>query len=216
MKLDTLKSAWAALDHKLDSQNALLLQQARRSRLQSLRHKLRPLAWGQTLQMLLGVPVILLGVSAWQAGGPSHLVVAGIIVHVYGIAMILLGGLVHGSLARFDLDAPVLAVQQRLARLHRLYVIGGTTLGLAWWVLWIPFMMTLFALVGADFYRGVGAPVIAAMTAGGVLGLLATWAFDRWARRRPELHRKLRRAMAGESLARATAELEALQRFERE
>ena len=216
MELDTLKTAWAALDQKLDTQNALLLQQARRSRLQSLRRKLRPLAWGQTLQMLLGIPVILLGVSAWQAAEQPHLIAAGIIVHFYGIAMILLGGLVHGSLARFDLDAPVLAVQQRLARLRRLYVIGSTTLGLAWWVLWIPFMMSLFAQLGADFYRGVGASVIAAMTAGGVLGLLATWAFDRWARRRPELHRKLRRAMAGESLARASAELEALQRFERE
>ena len=91
MELDDLKQAWQALGHQLQQQNALQLQQYRESKLRGIGRTLRPLFWGQLVQMAFGLGFVLLGVWMWRIGHgiAMPLFVAGIIAHVYGIATML-------------------------------------------------------------------------------------------------------------------------------
>ncbi|MFC0676717.1 hypothetical protein ACFFGH_02465 [Lysobacter korlensis] len=212
--LDRLHAAWQVLDRRVERQNDLLLQQARRGAFESLRRRLRPLAWGQVSQMLIGIGLILMAVPVWTTyRDPTHLFVSALVLHAYGVATILLGGVTLGALSRLHYEAPVVALQQRMVRLQKLYVTGSTALGLAWWLLWIPFAAVAFAWVGVDFLARV-APALPWMIGGGIAGLAATWLFDRWARNRPELYARLRRGMAGRSLVAADSELRRLQALE--
>ncbi|GHA79036.1 hypothetical protein [Cognatilysobacter bugurensis] len=212
--LDRLHAAWQVLDRRVDRHDAQLLQQARRSSVQALRHRLRPLAWGQVTQMLLGLGLVLMAVPVWTTYRElAHVFACGLIVHAYGVATILLGGLTLGRLSRLEYDAPVVALQTRLLRLQTLYVAGSTAVGLAWWLMWIPFAAVVFAWLGVDFIARV-APALPWMIGGGVAGLAATWAFDRWARTRPALHARLRTRMAGPGLTAAAVELESLRTLE--
>lgn len=214
--LDRLHAAWQALDRHVERHDAQLLQAARTNSIQALQRRLRPLRWGQAMQMLLGLGLVLLAVPVWTGHrGIPHVFASGLIVHGYGVAAMLLGGLTLGALSRLQYDAPVVALQKRLVTLQRLYIAGSTALGLAWWLLWIPFAAVAFAWLGVDFLARV-APALPWMVGGGIAGLAATAAFHRWARGRPALHARLRRNMAGSSLTAANAELEALRDLERD
>ena len=54
MELDDFKQAWKTLDHRLERQAAIDLQLLRDARVDRARRGLRPLAWGQALQMVIG------------------------------------------------------------------------------------------------------------------------------------------------------------------
>jgi hypothetical protein len=120
-----------------------------------------------------------------------------------------------GGIARIDRGLPVLELQQRLATLRKTYIISGAVVGLPWWLLWMVPVIVAVSLKNAQ--SGVtGLPGwiwIALATC--TLGVLATWAFDRWLRRpgREALARRLDDAAAGGSLRRAQAELDALKRY---
>lgn len=216
LELDDLKTAWQALDRKLEQQNTLLLNQARTEKAKSLKRRLWPLRLGQSVQMLVGVLLILLSVSVWsQLDADSPAFWAAIILHGYSVLMIIFGGVMHGLLSEIDCSQPVLQIQKRLARARRFYVVGGMWIGLVWWLLWLPFMMVLVAFVaGVDMYSRISAAV-PWIVAGGLLGLVATLAFHRWAQRRPKLAAWLERASAGGSLNRAQAMLDEIAAFER-
>src|SRR3546814_5478791 len=132
-------------------------------------------------------------------------------MHVYGIAVIIFGGVMLGRISRIDFSTPVLNLQKQLASVRRQYVIGGMCVGLPWWLLWVPCAMLVFmALFGADFYRN--APAVVWINLGvGVLGLLATWAFHRWSRHpnRPQLAKRLDDSRSEEH----TSELQSLMRI---
>ena len=211
---DRLQAAWQVLDRRVERQNELLLQQARRTSVQALRRRLRPLAWGQATQMLLGIGLLLMAVPVWSGHvDVPHVLASGLVLHVYAVASIMLGGVTLGLLSRLQYDAPVVELQTRLLRLQRVYVMGSTALGLAWWLLWIPFAAVAFAWVGFDFLARI-APALPWLIGGGLAGLAATWLFHRWARGRPALHARLQRGMAGGSLAAANAELRALRELQ--
>lgn len=219
MELDDLKQAWQALDRRLDQQHTLHLIAHRERKLDALRRHLRPLVWGHALQMLFGALLILLAVSVWhQHVHETHLLVAGLVMHVYGIAVVIFGGTMLSRISRMDHSAPVLELQKQLARVRRQYVIGGMWVGLPWWLLWVPCAMLVFmALFGADFYRN--APAVVWINLGvGVLGLLATWAFHRWSRHpsRPRLAKWLDESLSGSSLRKAQGVLDEIARFERD
>lgn len=212
--LDRLHAAWDALDRQVERQGELLLQQARRSGIESLRRRLRPLAWGQLTQMLTGLALILFAVPVWTTyRSLPHVVVSGILLHAYGAVTILLGGVTIGMMSRLDYASPVFAIQTRLLQLQTVHVRASTALGLAWWLLWIPFATVAFAWIGVDFQARV-APAMPWMIGGGIAGLLATWLFDRWARRRPALYARLRKGQAGRSLSAANAELQRLRELD--
>ncbi len=91
MELDELKHAWQALGRQLERQEAIQWQLLRERKLERVRHGLRPLVWGQVLQMLLGLGLIALGVACWtgNAGVPG-LFWSGVLVHAFGVAHVAL------------------------------------------------------------------------------------------------------------------------------
>ncbi|MEP6908654.1 MAG: hypothetical protein ABI858_11850, partial [Pseudoxanthomonas sp.] len=66
LELDELKATWQALDRKLTQSNAIQLQLFKDGRLKKMRTGLRPLFWGQVVQILFGVLCILIGIAFWS------------------------------------------------------------------------------------------------------------------------------------------------------
>jgi hypothetical protein len=215
MELDELKQAWQTMDRRLQQHGALLLDERKR---RTLRARLWPLALGQVLQLLFGVAMISVGVFLWRTFHELPAVLgSGIVLHVYGVATVAASGVVLAELARLDSALPVLALQQRLARLRRAYVVGSAVVGLPWWLLWMVAPIVVISL------RDVQVPDAAvrwlvASAGVGVAGLLGTWWFHRWMRRpgREALARRMDDGATGGTLRRAQAELDALRAFEAE
>src|SRR5687767_174090 len=126
MELDDLKSAWQALERKLDRQHALELHQFRTGRLASARTGLRPLIAGQCVQLGAGIALMAIFAPYWVAHwGEWHLVVYGMSLHLYGLMLALFAGrdLIH--IARIDYAAPVLEIQKRLVELRAQRIKAG-------------------------------------------------------------------------------------------
>lgn len=218
METDELKQAWHMLGRQLERHDAINLQLFRDRKLERARSSLRPLFWGQIVQILFGLPFLLLAMLFWStAPHPTHVTVAGIIVHVYGIATIMLAGMTLAAIQRIDYSAPVVAIQKQLASLRRLYLINGMIAGLPWWFMWVLVLMTLSALSGKDLLTAAPSLVWSGLGIG-VLGLLATWGFHRWSRSplRAELGRKLDAAAAGGSIRKMQRVLDEVAQFEKE
>jgi hypothetical protein len=218
MELDELKSAWQALDRRFERQSALQLDLHRERRIDRARSSLRPLFLGQIAQILFGLVFILLAAMLWSTKPEAASVIAaGVVVHAYGIACLVLAGLVLGGIRRIDYAESVLDIQTHLARLRRLYVLSGMIAGLPWWFLWVPILMVLAGLGGANLYARAPSLVWTGLGVGAA-GLLATAWFHRWARdaRRPRLAKAIEGAVTGASLRRAQAELDRIRRYESE
>ncbi len=216
MELDDMKAAWQTLNQRLDAQAALNLHMFKNDKLDRLRRGLRPLAWGQAIQIAIGALVAIWGGSFWvDHRAIPHLLIAGLIVHAAGISMIALGVLMETLIARIDYSAPVLTIQRQLAQLRKVYVYGGMAVGLPWWVLWVPFLMVLFGYLGVDFYQRAPS-VVWINVAAGVAGMLATWVFLRWAGKRPRLAKRLEDGAAGRGINKAQACLDEIAQFEQE
>ena len=216
MELDEFKQAWQLLDHRLQQQHALNVQFFRDGRLDKLQRGLRPLVWGQAIQMVIGVLGVLFFAPIWVAHRHEPAVlIAGLVMHLYCIGMIVVGAVIQAQVARIDYSAPVIAIQRQLLRLRKTYSIAGAcVVGLPWWFLTAPLLVVLT--------RGsimVDAPsVIWIQLAVGALGLLATGWFYRWSHRpaRAELARKIDDSTVGGSIRRAQAALDEIARFERD
>ena len=215
MELDDLKLAWQTLDRRLEQQSALNLHIFKDGKLDKMRRGLRPLLWGQAIQIVIGALIALWGGGFWTEHlDVPHLLIAGVIVHAAGISMIALGAAMQALIARIDYSAPVLKIQRQLAQLRKLYVYGGMAVGLPWWLLWMPFMMVFFkSAFDADMFANAPS-VIWIGSAIGAAGLLATWGFARWASKRPQLAQRLEDGAAGGSLRRAQGMLDEIARFE--
>lgn len=217
MELDDMKLAWQTLDRRLDTQAALNLQMYRDGRLDKTRSGLRPLVWGQAIQMLIGACVAIWAGGFWTAHTDvPHLLIAGLLVHLYGIGMIAFGAVMQALIARIDYAAPVVTIQRQIAQLRKVYIRGGMLIGLPWWLFWMPFMMVFFMWAfGADIYANAPS-VIMIGTAVGVVGLFLTWLLRRWAARRPNILKRLDDSAAGRSIKRAQSYLDEIARFEKE
>lgn len=220
MELDDLKAEWQALNAQMARQTALNLRVFRQGQMEKARHGLRPLAWGQALQMVAGALLILPSALLWSRHLHTlHLLVAGLVMHAYGLALILFGARMQFLISRVDYGAPVLDIQKDLARLRRFYVVGGLWLGLPWWLLWMLLAMVVLGLFGVDIYAGLLAhapSVIYSNLAIGFAGLLASASFIRWAAKRPGLGQRLEHSAAGRSLNRARALVDEIAAFEQE
>ena len=217
MELDDLKTEWQALSARMERQTALNLRVFKQSQMEKVRHGLRPLAWGQGLQMVAGALLALVSALFWSDHLPvPHLLVAGLVMHAYGLTLILFSARMQVLISRVDYAAPVVEIQRNLAKLRRFYIVGGLWVGLPWWLLWLPLMMmVLMGLFGADLYTN--APLVIWINiATGIAGLLGTWAFIRWAGSRPKLAQRLERSAAGGSLNRARHLLDEISKFEQE
>jgi len=215
VELDDLKRAWQALDRRVDAQAALNLHTFKDNTFDKMRGGLRPLIFGQAIQIAVGVLIALWSGAFWTEHlDTPHLLIAGLLVHAAGISMIALGAAMQVLIAHIDYSAPVLAIQRQLAQVRKLYVYGGLAAGLPWWLLWMPALM-VFLKSTFEFDLYAAAPsVIWLGSAAGVAGLLATWLLLRWAGRRAQWAQRLEDSAAGSSLQRARRMLEEIARFE--
>lgn len=218
MELDELKSAWQSLDRSLQQGNAIQLQLFKDGRFKNMRAGLRPLFWGQIVQILFGVLTILIGIAFWSRHRDvAHLFCTGLILHVYGVATIITAGFTLGRIRGIDYAAPVLSIQKQLASVRRAYVGSGIIVGHSWWLLWIPFAVVVFDFLGVDIYT-VAPGFVLISIAIGIVGLLAMWGFHRWASssRRGKFGQRYAESLGGGSLRRAQRVLDEVKRFEKE
>ena len=216
MELDDMKLAWQNLDQRLEQQHALNVQIFRDTRLDKMRRGLRPLVWGQALQMIIGALGLMLLAPIWIAHRhDTAVLIAGVVMHVYCLGLIVFGAVIQANVARLDYAAPVLGIQRQLLKLRQIYAVGGAlVVGLPWWFLTAPLLVVLSR--GAIMQNAPS--VIWIQLAIGAVGLLATWWFHRWAHRpeRTAFARKLDDSTGGGSLRRALAATDDLARFEQE
>lgn len=218
MELDELKATWQALDRKLSQSNAIQLQLFKDGRMKNLRAGLRPLFWGQIVQILFGVLTLMIGIAFWsEHRDVMHLFCTGLILHVYGVVTIISAGYTLGKISRIDYAAPVLSIQKQLASVRRAYVGSGMVVGHAWWLLWIAYAIVVFTWLGIDIYA-VAPSFIYISVAVGIAGLLAMLGLHYWARssRSGKFGQHYKESMSGGSLRRAQAVLDEIKRFEKE
>jgi hypothetical protein len=217
MELDDMKTAWLTLERRLETQAALSRQMYQENKLDKARHRLRPLVWGQVLQMIVGALIALWAAGFWsQYRDVPHLLIAGLIVHVYGIAMILFGAAMQAMIARIDYAAPVLLIQRQLAQLRKVYVRGGLLIGLPWWLIWMPFI-EIFFKKKFDIDLFLNAPDLLTIGIGsGIVGLLLTYGVYRWIATRPPLAKRVEHSAAGASLNQVQSYLDQITQFEQE
>lgn len=216
MDIDDLKVAWQRLDRKLDRQNALVFQQFKDRRMDTVRAHLRPLRWGQRLQIPFGVLLVAWSVWTWWTRWDLvNVRVAAMIMHVHGVALIAAGAQTLTLLGRLDYTAPVAEIQRQLAGIQRWLSVTGLVLGMAWWLLWIPMLMMVAGAAGRDILaRGprVLGWYAAACAVGLVVSLLGVWRAHRSSR--PFLQAWAKLTASGRSLHRAEAALEEIRRWE--
>jgi serine/threonine-protein kinase len=218
MELDQLKATWQALDRRMQQSNAIQLQLFKDGRFNKMRAGLRPLFWGQIVQILFGIATILIGISFWsQHRDVTHLFWNGLILHVYGVITIIAAGMTLGKIRSIDYAAPVLSIQKQLASVRRIYVGSGIVVGYAWWLLWIPFAVVVFAYLGVDIYTTAPGFVWISVAVG-IAGLLVMWGFHRWASnpRRGAFRQRYAESLSGGSVRRAQRVLDEIAQFEKE
>lgn len=181
--IDDLRWAWQHLGEQMERNETLQLELLRETRLAGTRRSLRGLYIGMTLQLLLGVGLVVLGVACWTRNvDVAGLLAAGLIVHAFGVLTAVMAGLVIALAAGIDYSAPVLRIQKRMALLLRLQTLNSNACGLPWWVMWILVVVAFAGLGEVD--PGADTPAwITINLAIGVAGLLGTWAWSAWSRR---------------------------------
>jgi hypothetical protein len=214
MDLDELKPAWIALERRLAEGEALTRQLLRETRLRRVHSALRCLAWGQTLQLAIGIGIAVIAGPFWiEHRHIPHLLVAGLLMHLYGVAMIAFSAGQLLFIARLDHAAPVVTLQRRLAAARRLRLCAQLWLGLPWWALWV-----VATVVGARRWTGVDiyGPWVLDAVGIGVVGMALTLWLPRRFAHTPRGARFIQRRLddlTGRSLVRATRELDEIARF---
>jgi len=148
MQLDDLKAGWAELDRRVAALDVVVREQQAAA---GVRAELRPLRWGQTFQAVFGLILAVAAGLFWldhrDAAGP---LVAGLLLHAYGIAMVVAAArnllLVAGAVE----DAPVLVLQQRIAALRAWRIREGRFFGMVGCFMWVPMVVWAFGLLGVD------------------------------------------------------------------
>ncbi len=217
-ELDDLKSAWQALDSKLERQHALALHQFRETKAARFRSGFRPLVIGQILQIIGGALLALWGGSFWVDHlGATHLVIYGLSLHSYGLMMIVFAARDLFLIKQMDYAAPVLTLQKQIAALRRWHLRAGLWSGLAGCFIWVPLLLVFLYQRGADLWDRkplvVGWFLATALVSGVVfLGVVF------WSRRAgaEKLARNLEDNSAGRTVQKAQGILDEIARFERE
>ncbi|HYM85311.1 MAG TPA: serine/threonine protein kinase [Pseudoxanthomonas sp.] len=214
MELDELKTAWQTLDRRLQQHNAINLQLFKDTKLEKARSSLRPLFWGQMLQLLLGIGLIVLGIACWTRNTDvAGLFVAGMLVHTFGVITIAAAGITLGLMGNIDYSAPVLKIQKQMAMLLRFYTVNSDVCGLPWWIMWVLVVVAFAGLGQVDPQATTPAWIWISLVIG-VAGLLGTWCFHLWKQRTPAQHARV--ADGGDGIRRSQRILDEITQFEKE
>lgn len=220
MELDEMKRVWQQLDQRLAEQGTLQRLIHRGQGMDRLRRGLRPLLWGQSVQVVLGVATMLWGISFWTTHpGVVHQMACGIAMQAFGILIVAFAGRLLFQLQSIDYAAPVLDIQRRLARLRAWRVrVEAPVFSVLGSIIWVPAILMLiqydFDQWGDDYWRH--APELAGyLVLSGIVSLvfvvLAYWLIRAAGRRR-----WLENSFAGSAVTKAEKMLEEIARFEQE
>ena len=219
MELDELKTAWQQMDQELQKQQritAALIEE--RTGLLVL-SSLKPLFRWQVFQILVGIVFIIIGSGFWVDHiGETMLFASGVIVHIYGIALIANAAWVITRIKTIDYGASVTELQKRVAKLEKSYVISGWIVGLPWWFMWLPVAVVLVTSIGVDISR---APPEGWLTINLIIctvGAALTLSWYAWRRRskNPGVRERIERSERGASIEKAWQAIADVERFERE
>lgn len=223
MEPDDLKLAWQTLDARLQRQETLQREWLTEQRIERVRSRLKPLFLGQLLQSVFSLMVMLIGIACWRGHGDvPQLLLAGAMLHGYGLASLVIACVVMVQIARIDPCATVLDAQRQVQQLQRLHAINGLVAGLPWALLWIPLVIALAALGGLDIWPALSAamPIQAkiGMALGGAIAVpVIVLLMTRSGRQRGQpWQQALVDAFAGPRLREARARLADIERFARE
>jgi hypothetical protein len=220
VELEELKIAWAQLETRVQVAEAQVLSAAVDRKAEASRRVLLGLSWGQAAQIAVWIAVVAVVAPFWIAHRHvPHLLAAGLVLHVYGVAAIVASVVQLLLISRTYATAPVVIYQRRLAEFQRFRAVSALALGLPWWMLWI-----VATIVGARLWWGVDlyaeSPRWIQVSIGiGAAGMALTVWLARLIGRRPPGSAMLRRRLddlAGHSLVRAARDLDEVRRFERD
>lgn len=221
MELDEMKLAWQTLGAQLERQNALGLELLRQGRASRLQKHLRPLVWGLSFQILLGIAVMLWGISFWATHtGIWQAMACGIAMQVFGTLAFVFPVRLLAMQQGIDYAAPVVVIQRRLARMRAWRVkVEAPVFAVLGSVIWIPALL-MWAQYEGDPY---GLNVWQHMRSGAMAWLLASVGVSmglvflvRFVVRKLGHGRWLENALAGGSIVKAEVALAEIARFERE
>lgn len=201
MELDELEKAWQSVGARLDAQ-ALELREFRRvGALGAARGRLRAMTAGQWAQLAIGLVIVSwAGGYWWDRMDQPHLVVYGVGVHLYGIALVVASALQLTRLLRIDYRKPVLEVQRALVELRWLRVRSERALLVLGFIAWVPLLFIALRAIGMDVWLISPASVLLNLAAGVVLAGLVYWLTHRFRDR-------FERDATGRSLREAESEL---------
>jgi hypothetical protein len=219
VELDDLKTTWQALDRKLEQQRTLSLHVIRDGKLAAARRGLRPLWLGQLLQIIAGLCLMLLFAPIWIARmGTLHLMVPALLLHAYGLMLVLFAVRTLHLIGCIDYAAPVLRIQRQLAELRRWRTrVEWPLFGIVGCFIWIPLLLVIFSALGADLWVLHPSYVYWNIVSGfACVGFL--YGTVRWAQRRENegSGSALEKYASGRSIRKAQEELDTLARFEQE
>ncbi len=184
MELDELKQAWQSLGRQLERHDAIQFQLLRDSKLDRARRTLRPLYWGQAMQILLGVGMVVLGIACWSRNTDvPTLFATGIAVHAFGVVNIIMAGITMGLISSIDYNAPVVKIQKQNARLLQFYLLNGNVCGMSWWFMWLPITMAFAGLGRIDLAQQAPSYIWSGIVVS-VVGLAGTWLLIRRSKKR--------------------------------
>jgi hypothetical protein len=219
MELDELKLHWKSLEAKLDRQCALDLARLRTEGQGRVRATLIGAHVWQIVQMTAGLTLaVLAGTYGIARLETPHLVVFGLVLHLYGILMIVAAAQDLRFSRTVDFTQPLVGIQRCMALWRRWRILSALLFGVLSCFAWIALVLVLFdALFGADIYAN--APeVVAWFAASGVACLALMLCVLAYARRSADtgIARWLAENATGSALGRVQRELEGLLRFAQE
>jgi len=220
MELDDFKTSWATLDARMSSMETMVRRDQTARRTRALQAPLRWLGLGQTLEILVWIVVIGVAAPFWVAHrAVPHLLVAGLVLHVYGVLVI--GGAVMQLLLldRTYHTTPVLLFQKRIAELRRFRIINALAMGLPWLILWVPMMMVVAkGWLGVDLHAISPEWIWSSVAFGAVAMAVCVWAARRISRRpvQSQWIQSLMDDLGGQSLAKVARELDEIAAFRSE
>jgi hypothetical protein len=216
--LDDLKTAWQALDRKLERQHTLVLHQFRETKLAKVRGGFRPLVIGQIIQMVSGLMLALFAGSFWfDHIGTPHVMIYGILLHAYGIMLIVFALRDLVFIHEIDYGAPVVAIQKQIARVRAWHRRAGIWFAVAGCFVWVPLMLMVFYGLGVDVWVA-NRVVVYWFLFSSFICLALTYGLIWWSRRpgRERLAKYLQDSSAGKTVTRAQQMLAEIERFEGE
>ena len=204
MELDELQKAWQSMGARLDAQALELREFRRAGALGEARGRLRAMTAGQWAQLAVGLLICLwAGGYWWRHLDQPHLVVYGVGVHLYGIALLAAAALQLTHLLRIDYGRPVIEVQRALVELRWLRVRSERALLVLGFVAWVPLLFIALRALRVDVWLMSPVQVLLNLAVGVVLSGLAYWLTHRFRDR-------FERDAAGRSLREAEDELAGL------